>query len=276
MKDTGVRGRVFNHYDWGAYLFFNFDQDIKVAIDQRANILYDIDTFLEWRRIATVPGEMKKAADKYQFNYVISRPDQFIVSEPAIESGVFGLEYVDSIGALFVRGRGRFPETQRYLYSPRCLDDDAIRKSAAEYAVARATLPDNSIVTQYLLLLQMYTSTRDKASLFHTLYWTSSSTVARLASELAYRSGEKQASLAYLDAMEFKGVDDAIMSAKVLIELGRFDTAEAFLKSPASASTLRDDQKIRISELLRTIKDHGALKTDPAAKDHCAFLAKIY
>ena len=43
MKDTGVRGRVFNHYDWGAYLFFNFDQDIKVFIDQRTNILYDVN-----------------------------------------------------------------------------------------------------------------------------------------------------------------------------------------------------------------------------------------
>ena len=98
----------------------------------------------------------------------------------------------------------------------------------------------------------------------------------RLASELAYRSGVKPSALAYLDAMEFKGVDDAIMSAKVLIELGRFDTAEAFLKAPASAPNLRNDQKIRISELLRTIRDRGELKADPAAKDHCDVLAKIY
>jgi len=276
MRDTGVRGRVFNHYDWGAYLFFNFDQDIKVAIDQRANILYDIDTFLGWRRMATDPEEMKKAAEKYQFNYVVSRPDQSIVSQAAIESGVFGLEYVDSVGALFVRGRGRFPETQRYLYSPRCLDDDAIRRAAAEYAVAKATLPADSILTQYLLLLNMYASTNDKAGLFHTLYWTSSSTVARLASELAYRSGEREASLAYLDTMEFRGADDSIMSAKVLLELQRFDTAEAFLKAPASAPGLRDDQKVRIAELLRAIRDRRQLAIDPAATVHCEFLAKLY
>src|SRR6185312_3033693 len=59
MKDTGVRGRVFNHYDFGAYLFFHFDQDIKVFIDQRTNILYPIELFEEWRRIATVPEEMR-------------------------------------------------------------------------------------------------------------------------------------------------------------------------------------------------------------------------
>jgi hypothetical protein len=295
MKERGVRGRVFNHYDWGAYLFFAFDQDIKVFIDQRTNILYDVDLFLEWLRIATVPDDMKKAAEKYQFNYIVSRPDQLIVSEPAIESGVFGLEYVDNAGALFVKGRGRFPETQRYLYSPRCIDDDAMKKSAAEYAVAMASLPRDSIVTQYLLLLQLYASTKDKASLFKTLQWTSSSTVARLASELAYRSGEKEASLVYLDAMRFKGVDDQITIAKVLIELGRFDTAEAVLESPVKAVGLRDDQKISIAGLLHTIRDHGELRiVDPAVyketqsfaddyartkgrpQDHCEFLAKIY
>src|SRR5262249_51738491 len=129
MKDNGVRGRVFNHYDWGAYLFFNFDQDIKVFIDPRTNILYDIDLFLEWLRIATRQEEMKTAAEKYQFNYIVSQPDQLIVSSPAIESGVFGLEYIDDSSALFVRGRGRFPETQRYLYYPRCIDDEAMKKS---------------------------------------------------------------------------------------------------------------------------------------------------
>jgi hypothetical protein len=293
MKEKGVRGRVFNHYDWGAYLFFNFDQDIKVFIDQRTNILYDVDVFQEWLRAATRPEDMKEAAGKYQFNYVVTRPDQLIVSEPAIESGVFGIEYVDNAGALFVKGRGRFPETQRYLYDPRCMDDAAIKKAAAEFAVARATLPQDSIVTQYLLLLQLYASTKDKASLF-TPYWTSSSTVARLASELAYRSGKREVSLAYLDAMPVKGVDDQITMAKGLIELGRFDTAEAVLKSPATAPRLRDDQKIRIAEFLHVIRDHGELKLVDAAvyketqrfaddyartrgrpQDHCEFLAKI-
>jgi hypothetical protein len=295
MKDTGVRGRVFNHYDWGAYLFFNFDQDIKVFIDQRTNILYGIDLFQEWLQTATVGEEMRKAAEKYKFDYVVSQPDQLIVSEPAIESGVFGLEYVDSDGALFVKGRGRFPETQRYLYSPRCIDDDAIKTSAAEYAVALATLPKDSILTQYLQLLQLYASTKDKSSLFKTLYWTSSSTVARLASELAYRSGEKEASLVYLNAMQFRGIDDRIAIAKILIELDRFDTAEAVLESLPHAPRLRDDQSIRIAELLRTIRDHGELRiVDPAVyketqnfaedyartkgrpQDHCEFLAKIY
>jgi hypothetical protein len=238
---------------------------------------------------------MKQAAEKYEFNYIVSRPDQLIVSEPAIESGMFGLQYVDDASMLFVRGRGRFPETQRYLYYPRCIDDDAIRKSAAEYAVAQASLPKNSVLTQYLLLLQLYASTKDRTSLFRTLYWTSSSTVARLASELAYRSGEKGASLAYLDAMQFRGVDDQITSAKTLIELEKFDIAEAFLASPAKAPRLRDDQKIKIAELLRTIKAHGELKiVDPAVyketqsfaddytrtrgrpQDHCEVLAKIY
>jgi hypothetical protein len=294
MKDTGVRGRVFNHYDWGAYLFFNFDQDIKVFIDQRTNILYDIDVFLEWLRIATVPAEMKRAAEKYDFNYIVSRPDQLIVSQSAIESGVFGLQYVDSEGALFVRGRGRFPETQRYLYYPRCLNDDAIKKSVAEYAVARAMLPSDSVLTQYLQLLQLYATTKDKASLFRTP-WESSSTVARLASELAYRTGNKEASLVFLSNMEFRGVDDQIRMANILIELERFDIAEAVLASSAKSTTLRDDQKIAIAELLRTIRGRGELKlvapavyketqdfaddyarTRRRPQDHCEFLAKIY
>lgn len=295
MKDTGVRGRVFNHYDWGAFLFFHLDQDIKVAIDQRTNILYDLPTFLEWLRMATDPAEMKKGAEKYQVNYVVARPDQLIVSESAIASGLFGLDYVDNVGALFVRGRGRFPETQRYLYSPRCIDDAAMKNSAAEYAVARATLPANSVMTQYLLLLQVYASATDKASLFKTLSWTSSSTVERLASELAYRSGEKNAALAYLGAMEFKGVDDQIMIAKILIEIERFDTAEVFLEAAAEAPRLRDDQRIAIARLLHTVRDHRELKIVPPAlyadtqnfadeyvrtkgqpQDHCAFLATIY
>jgi len=294
MKDTGVRGRVFNHYDWGAYLFFNFDQDIKVFIDQRTNILYDIDLFLEWLRIATVPEEMKRAAEKYEFTYIVSRPDQLIVSQPAIESGLFGLEYVDNSSALFVKGRGRFPETQRYLYYPRCIDDEAMKRSAAEYAVARATLPRDSILTQYLQLLQQYASTKDKSSLFKT-FRTSSSTVARLASALAYRSGEKEASLVFLSTMEFRGIDDQITMAKILIELERFDIAEAVLASSARVPTLRDDQKFTIAELLHTIRNHGEFKiVDPAVyretqnfagdyartrgrpQDHCEFLAKIY
>jgi hypothetical protein len=294
MKDNGVRGRVFNHYDWGAYLFFNFDQDIKVFIDPRTNILYDIDLFLEWLRIATRPEEMKTAAEKYQFNYIVSQPDQLIVSSPAIESGVFGLEYIDDSSALFVKGRGRFPETQRYLYYPRCIDDEAMKKSAAEYAVARATLPPNSILTQYLLLLQLYASTKDKAGLFKT-YSTTSSTLARLASELAYRSGDKQASLVFLSTMEFRGVDDQITMAKVLIELDQLDAAEALLASPAKASTLRDDQKFAIAGLLHAIRSQREFTIiDPALyndtlhfaenyastrgrpQDHCEFLAKIY
>jgi hypothetical protein len=264
MKDAGVRGRVFNHYDWGAYLFFNFDQDIKVFIDQRANILYDVQFFEQWLRAATVPEDMRRAAETYQFNYIVTRPDQLIVSQAAIESGIFGLEYVDNVGALLVRGKGRFPETGRYFYSPRCIDDEAIRKTAAEYEVARTALPADSILTQYLLLLQLYGSTKDKTSLFKTLYWTSSSTVARLASELAYRAGEKQASLAYLDSMEFRGPDDQISGARTLMELGRFDTAEAFLAPIAKTPRLRDDQKIAIAELLRTIRDHGNLTIVPA------------
>ncbi|HVZ22481.1 MAG TPA: hypothetical protein VG871_15515 [Vicinamibacterales bacterium] len=295
MKATGVRGRVFNHYDWGAYLFFNFDQDVKVFIDQRTNILYDIDVFLEWTRIATVPAAMKKGAEKYKFDYVVSRPDQLLVSQAAIESGVFGLQYVDNAGALFVRGRGRFPETQRYFYYPRCIDDDAIQKSAAEYAIARATLPADSMLTQYLQLLHLYASTKDKASLFRTLYWTSSSPVARLASELAYRSGAKDASLVYLNAVEFKGADDHIRMARLLIERQQFEAAEAELPSLADVSSLRDDQRIDIAGLLHAIREHGPLKfvapavyddmqrfavdyvrTKGQPQDHCEVLAKLY
>jgi hypothetical protein len=278
MKDTGVRGRVFNHYDWGAYLFFNFDQDIKVFIDQRTNILYDVNVFQEWLRIASAGDEMKKAAEKYQFNYVVSRPDQLVVSQPAIESGIFGLEYVDNAGALFVRGRGRFPETERYLFYPRCIDDEAMKKTAAEYAVARATLPADSMLTQYLLLLQLYATTNDKASLFRTLYWTSSSTVARLASELAYRTGQKEAALVYLNSMQFKGVDDQITLARVLAELGRFGAAETVLEGPAKAAALRNDQRIVIAQLLKAIIDRRDQNVvNPAVyNDHCRLLATIY
>src|SRR5262249_34408549 len=161
---------------------------------------------------------------------------------------------IDNSSALFVKGRGRFPETQRYLYYPRCIDNEAMKKFGAEYAVARATLPKDSILTQYLLLLQLYVSTKDKASLFRT-YWTPSSTVARLASDLAYRSGEKEASLVYLSTMQFRGVDDHIAMAKILIELDRFEAAEAVLASPAKAAALRDDQRITIAELLHTIRN---------------------
>jgi hypothetical protein len=275
MKDTGARGRVFNHYDFGAYLFFNFDQDIKVFIDQRTNILYPIDVFEEWRRIATVPEAMKSAADKYRFTYVVSRPDQEIVTAPAIESGLFGLEYVDNAGALFVRGRGRFPETERYLFYPRCMDDDAIRKSVAEYATAKRTLPPDSMLTQYLTLLNLYTQTKDKASLFGTLYWTSSSPVARLASELAYRTGQKQAALVYLNAMEFKGVDDQLAIARLLIELGRPDVAASLLESMSSASGLRADQRIEAAKLRGAAK-HPDGRPVERARDHCDVLSKIY
>jgi len=83
--------------------------------------------------------------------------------------------------------------------------------------------------------------------------------------------------------------------AKILIELERFDIAEAVLASSARVPTLRADQTFTIAELLHTIRNHSELKiVDPAVyretqnfaddyvrtrgrpQDHCEFLAKIY
>ncbi|MDZ7783543.1 MAG: hypothetical protein U5K56_11630 [Halioglobus sp.] len=48
MRANDMRGRVFAYYNWGGYLHWRTDGDLKVYIDGRADTLFDADTYYNY------------------------------------------------------------------------------------------------------------------------------------------------------------------------------------------------------------------------------------
>jgi hypothetical protein len=48
MRANALEGKVFAYYNWGGYLHWRTDGDLKVYIDGRADTLYDADTYLNY------------------------------------------------------------------------------------------------------------------------------------------------------------------------------------------------------------------------------------
>ena len=101
VKRAGLRGPMFNHFNFGAYLMWALPQ--KVFIDGRNEMMGE-EFFTYYQKILSSQEDMEQAARRYGFQWIIL-PYEFAPDVLARLSadGRWRLAYVDWLAAVFVR-----------------------------------------------------------------------------------------------------------------------------------------------------------------------------
>lgn len=102
ILDSGLKGRMFNSYNFGGYLIYRLYPAQKVFIDGRAD-LYG-DKFIEnsYRVIANGQPDWQKALDAYRIDYVVNEHDSSL-NAILLASSKFRLVYDDAGSSVLVR-----------------------------------------------------------------------------------------------------------------------------------------------------------------------------
>jgi hypothetical protein len=102
MKDNGLKGSIFNEFDWGGFLAFS-SKEFKTAIDGRTAVLLFPRGFLEgWRDTVDAKAGWRGTLEKGSPDFVLLYSDDFLAMEIA-KSHDWTLLYSDEISALFGR-----------------------------------------------------------------------------------------------------------------------------------------------------------------------------
>lgn len=104
MKENGLKGKIFNEFDWGGYIVFS-SKDFKTAIDGRTAVLLFPRGYLEeWRDTVDVKKGWMERLEKGSPDFALLFADDFL-STRLSQNGNWELLYADSISALFGRKR---------------------------------------------------------------------------------------------------------------------------------------------------------------------------
>jgi len=103
LEQSGLRGRVFNTIEWGAYLSWHFDPRIKVFIDPRIDV-YEDDVWAEYERIATTAPGWEESLGRYSVDVVgWNRQASRRLSDALARSPRWRRVYQDDLAVVFVR-----------------------------------------------------------------------------------------------------------------------------------------------------------------------------
>ncbi|NQX88979.1 MAG: hypothetical protein HRT77_09975 [Halioglobus sp.] len=106
MLLNGLHGNVYALYNWGGYLHWRSDGQLKVFMDGRANTVFDADTWHDYMRVSQSSpgwiGTMESTGADY-FLWSNTRQDGAQKSRALTETGRWQLLYQDSTG--WVAGR---------------------------------------------------------------------------------------------------------------------------------------------------------------------------
>jgi hypothetical protein len=101
IKENKITGRMFNHYNYGGFLVYEFYPDQKVFIDGRAD-MYGDDFIWEYMNINNGGANWKELFDKHAIDYAIV-DEQAPISQLLQLSGEFTLVHEDNGHILLLR-----------------------------------------------------------------------------------------------------------------------------------------------------------------------------
>lgn len=102
MKAHGLRGRIFNEFDWGGYLAWALP-DSRTAIDGRtATLLFPWGTMTAWKETVDLKPGWRKRLEEGRPDFVLLYSDDYLAAQLATDPG-WTLLYRDSVAALYSR-----------------------------------------------------------------------------------------------------------------------------------------------------------------------------
>jgi hypothetical protein len=119
MQANKIRGKVFALYNWGGYIHWRTDGDLRVFIDGRADTIYSGKTYLEYVDVLSAkPGWMniieRSGADYFLWNkYGYGGPAKL---QAMTRSGRWKYVYQDSVSVLLARST--VLETRQFKLGP--------------------------------------------------------------------------------------------------------------------------------------------------------------
>ncbi len=105
MRVNNIEGNVYALYNWGGYIHWRTDGDLKVFIDGRADTIYGARTYLDYVDVlATRPGwlEKVKGSGAQYFLWPTRGYGGSTKAQQLLESGGWNLIYQDSVSYLLV------------------------------------------------------------------------------------------------------------------------------------------------------------------------------
>jgi len=113
MEKNGLKGRVYALYNWGGYLHWRTDGDLKVFIDGRADTIYDADTYNHYKHVlASRPGwdrKVEETAPDFILWPAVQKGGQGKLQQ-LLQSGKWKPVYRDSVSWLLARRSLQPPE----------------------------------------------------------------------------------------------------------------------------------------------------------------------
>ncbi|MFT4767452.1 MAG: hypothetical protein ACI8RN_000578 [Glaciecola sp.] len=130
-KVNGLQGNTFAFYNWGGYLHWRSDGDLKVFIDGRANTLFDDETYLQYVAVLAGRGawiETIESSGAKLFMWPRGRGGERLM-RGLLQTGRWRLLYQDVRGVLLAHQDFVLPATLR-------LPDDSVNSDLTAAFVA--------------------------------------------------------------------------------------------------------------------------------------------
>ncbi|MBX6363877.1 MAG: hypothetical protein IRZ00_08420 [Gemmatimonadetes bacterium] len=99
-RAAGVRGTLFNHFDWGGYVQYAWPEE-RVFIDGATNF-YGVDVVRDYMRIAGLHGGWHETLDRYGIDVVLVPADSRLARALGRDAS-WSLAYDDATAVLLVR-----------------------------------------------------------------------------------------------------------------------------------------------------------------------------
>jgi len=98
LRERGEPGRMFNEYDWGGYLVWDFREQL-VFMDARAD-LFDDEIINQWMDVISGKPNWSEIVERWGITYFVVKPDRPIVFE-LLKAGWKQI-YLDSICTILI------------------------------------------------------------------------------------------------------------------------------------------------------------------------------
>jgi len=113
MQANTLQGRVFAYYNWGGYLHWRSDGNLRVYIDGRANTVFDDTTYLNYVRVLQgAPGwlDIVENSGAEMFLWPLNRGSGLDKASAMINSGRWRLVYRSARALLLARVEKELPQ----------------------------------------------------------------------------------------------------------------------------------------------------------------------
>ena len=106
MRANNLNGRVYALYNWGGYIHWRTDGDLKVFIDGRADTIYSAKTYLEYVDVLVARPGWQRLIEQTEADYFLWPSGGYgggMKAKALLETGRWTLIYQDSVSYLLAR-----------------------------------------------------------------------------------------------------------------------------------------------------------------------------